>query len=106
MPVLTVKWHTHPELRQTQPYCDICDSLNGAEWTFDTEKQSFPQVLAHPKHGIVWDMTVDDSRAHGSSRLGCYCTLELNMNEIDLAVAVFKLRARVQSLRDELRSKT
>lgn len=102
MPRLEVTWHTHPELRRTIPFCDICDSLNEATWTFQTESDPFPPVLSHPVHGVVWDCNADDSRAHGSSRLGCYCTLTWKMIDVDLTTALFKLRARVDTVKREL----
>lgn len=106
MPTLTITWHTHPELRRTVDFCDICDSLDGATWTFNTEKEPFPPLLVHPVHGIVWDCDVDDSRAHGSQRHGCYCTLSWTMTDLDLGEAIAKLRTKVQTLKSELELKS
>jgi hypothetical protein len=99
MPELTVKWHTHPELRQTVDFCDICDNLNGSEWTFHTDREPFPPVLSHPSHGVVWDCDADQSRAHGSHRYNCHCTLTWVMNDEDLASKIHEIN---MGLRDRL----
>lgn len=100
MPTLTIKWHTHPELRQTQPYCDVCDSLDGAEWVFHSDKTAFPSLLTHPKHGIVWDCDADSSRAHGSARFGCYCTLSWVLDGSDLEA---EIQAAAERVKEDLR---
>jgi hypothetical protein len=102
MPKLTIKWHTHPELRVHKLPCDICDSLDGVEWTFHTDKDPFPNVLIHPVVGKVWDTQADESRAHGDAVYNCHCTLTWTMIDFDLTETIKKLRRRVEKLNLEL----
>jgi len=61
MPVLKITWYTYLDERT----CNVCRPLDGYDWVFDTEKDTWPRILLHPEKGGVWDTILDQPTTHG-----------------------------------------
>jgi len=77
MVTVTYTWRKHARPNS----CVKCNSLAGYSWTFENET---PTVLIHPQFGIVWDLIIDQSRAHGLQPYNCRCWLTIDINDSDL----------------------
>jgi hypothetical protein len=99
MGILKITWHTTLDDRT----CKKCPLLDGYEWTFDTDKDSFPDVLVHPNLGTVWDCQIDQSRMHGSNPFNCRCRPTWVMDDFDIKEAITRLKTRIQELESNLK---
>ena len=65
-----------------------------------------PRVLMHPQFGVVWDMVVDESRAHGlpvrRGRFNCRCWVTWEINDEDLQDDLLSLRRETELLDNRL----
>lgn len=95
MPTITFTWNTVHDGRT----CDKCNELSGYTWYFYDE---MPKVLLHPHLGLVWDLVLDQSRAHGyPSRRGywnCRCYVEWVIDDPDLQEGLEELRVTTEQL--------
>jgi hypothetical protein len=95
---MTIKWNTQAD----DLVCPICRPLHHKEWIFETDKDPFPKVLAHPLQGMVWDTLADHSLAHGSGSFNCRCFLTWEMNDVDLAKTVRAMTEKLRKVKVEL----
>lgn len=105
MPILKITWHTHIDERT----CPLCAPLNGHVWTFNSQKDAFPEYLIAPMGGPpVWNCQTDEPLTHGpASRRGpwnCRCTLTWTLDDMDLHDTIQKMRVHVQQLKGEMES--
>ena len=97
MPTLTFTWNTFWDNRT----CNKCKALQGYVWTF---KDEFPQLLEHPKYGVVWDLVADQSRAHGLAVWNCRCHLTIEIDDSDLTKELEIVKRKKKSLDETLAS--
>jgi hypothetical protein len=79
--------------------CGKCLLLSDYKWTF---KETLPSVLVHPTFGVVWDLTVDESRAHGLSSYNCRCFLTYEFDDSDVTQLLNDTIDRKHKLEDNL----
>ena len=92
---VTVTWNSQFDAR----VCNKCLMLRDYKWTF---KETLPSVLIHPAFGLVWDLTVDQSRAHGLRSYNCRCFLTYEFDDSDIGKLMDETIDRKHKFEDNL----
>lgn len=95
MVIVTYLWHKHVRVGS----CVKCNALEGYSWTFENET---PTVLIHPQFGVVWDLVVDQTRAHGAQEYNCKCWLTIDIDDSDLTADLATIDKGLTSLDSNL----
>jgi len=88
-------WNKHDRVES----CRKCNALKGYTWTFMNE---VPTVLTHPEYGVVWDLRVDQSRAHGLQEHNCRCWLNITVDDSDVYPELDRLDSDTAKLNSDL----
>jgi len=78
MPTVTFTWNTIGPNS-----CKKCLALADYTWQFIDE---LPPVLFHPNFGVVYDVALDQSRAHGQGVHNCHCFVAVEIDDSDLTL--------------------
>jgi hypothetical protein len=97
MVTVRIKWCSQHDNR----VCDICQHVDGYEWTFENE---IPESLTHPVYGEIWNTTIG-SLAHEHYQYGKKYGLLSNCRcHVDpVSISAPELLEKLQALRDLLK---